>query len=273
MKRRQKPVEEGTMEEKIIKRIKNLALFIILALVLNKFISLGPRAKKIDEYKKSVTNQIETESEKKTKKLDSSVELDSEGRKIVKNPNDYLVLINKDRYLPADYEPEDLVVPNVEFVFREDLPKRYMRKEAGLALEKLFQAGLKDGLELYASSGYRPYATQKWIFDDITEKEGLDQAKKLVALPGQSEHQTGLAMDLTSREIKFKLLESFEETKEGKWIRDNAHKFGFIIRYPKDKEDLTGYAYEPWHIRYVGLEPADEIYKNNLSLEEYLEQI
>ncbi len=262
--------QDETKEDKLVKSIKKLFLFVGMALILNRFISLGPRGRKIEELKNKEKTKQETELEKKTSKIDPTVKIDEEGRKVVLDPNDKLVLVNKDRYLPDDYDPEDLVSPKVEFVFKEDLPKRYLRKEAASALEELFEASLKDGVELYASSGYRAYATQEYLFKNLAEKEGEEEAAKLIAYPGQSEHQTGLAMDLTSREIKFQLEESFEDTKEGKWVRDNAHKFGFIIRYPKDKVGITKFSYEPWHIRYVGLDPAREIYSKKITLEEYL---
>ena len=260
--------QNETKEDRLVKSVKKLFLFVGMALILNRLITLGPRGRKIKELKND--KPIEQEVEKKSEDIDETVRLDEEGRQVIIQPDDYLVLVNKDRFLPNGYEPKDLVPPKVNFVFEEDLPKRYLRKEAAHALEELFEASLQDGIELYASSGYRSYTRQEEIFKAKLEKDGMEEAKKLVAYPGQSEHQTGLAMDLTSRDISFKLEESFEATKEGKWLRDKAHNFGFIIRYPKDKVEITKYSYEPWHIRYVGKEAAQEIYLNKLTLEEYL---
>ncbi len=193
-----------------------------------------------------------------------------DGKLIVKEPNHILSLVNKDISLPENYEPNDLITPNVRFSFEEDIEKKLLRKEAAHQLEKLFLASEKEGLELYAVSGYRSFKRQESLFNNKKEKDGLAEASKLVAIPGHSEHQTGLAMDVSSRDVNLLLEESFEDTDEGKWIRDNSHKFGFIIRYPKEKEKITLYSYEPWHLRYVGIEAAKEIYENNLSLEEYL---
>lgn len=246
-------------------KFKLFATFFIVAVILNKAISMSPRALTLQDFHDEEKSKIESNYLKKT------IEIDSQDRKIVKNPDDYLVLINKDRFLPDGYEPKDLVIPDVDFSFEEDIPKRYIRKEAAYQLEKLFKAGKKDGIELYASSGYRPYSRQVQVYEAKIEKDGEDEAKKLVAMPGQSEHQTGLAMDVTSRSIGFLLEEEFEDTKEGQWVKDNAHNFGFIIRYPKDKVESTQYSYEPWHLRYVG-DDAKDIYKSNLSLEEYLEK-
>lgn len=102
--------------------------------------------------------------------------------------------------------------------------------------------------------------------------QGKAHADKYSAKPGMSEHQTGLAIDLSTPSIKNELVEKFDTTKEGIWLRDNCYKYGFIIRYPKSKEDITGYAYEPWHVRYVGKEVAQEIYDKALTLEEYLKE-
>ena len=193
-----------------------------------------------------------------------------EGKLIIKNTEDILVLANKKRNLPSNYIPKDLIIPNVKFPFKEDHPKKYLRKKAAEALENLFQKAEKDDIILYAISGYRSYNRQKTLFDNKSNKVGPEKANLVVAFPGQSEHQTGLAMDVSSQSANFTLEEDFEDTAEGKWLKDNAHKAGFIIRYKKDSEDITGYNYEPWHIRYVGKDIAKEIYNQDLTLEEFL---
>jgi zinc D-Ala-D-Ala carboxypeptidase len=197
---------------------------------------------------------------------------DKDGKVIVLNTDSILVLVNKNRNLPASYAPKDLVKPNVRFSFSEDVPKRYMRASAAKALERLFKAASEAGFRLYGVSGYRSYATQKSIFERNAAKKGEEEANRTSARPGQSEHQTGLAMDISSASVNYALSTSFGETAEGKWVRNNAHKYGFIIRYPKGKEGITGYSYEPWHLRYVGTEAAEYIFKNGLTLEEYFQQ-
>lgn len=147
-----------------------------------------------------------------------------------------------------------------------------MRKVAASAIEKLFAAAKKDGIDIKAVSGYRSYATQKSIFDRNASIKGEAVANKTSARPGQSEHQTGLAMDISSASAGYDLQQSFGNTKEGKWLKANAHKYGFIIRYGKDQEKLTGYSYEPWHVRYVGVYIAGEITSQKLTLEQYLER-
>lgn len=188
---------------------------------------------------------------------------------IVDNPSDIKVLINKDNSLPSNYKPENLVVPNIDFTFKEFHEKKLMRKDAATALENLFRAGKKENINLYGLSGYRSYDRQKYIFTSKVMREGMKKANEFSAKPGESEHQTGLAMDVTSNSVGYGLSQYFGETREGKWLRKNAHKHGFIIRYPEGKEDITGYKYEPWHIRYIGKEVSTEIKDNNITLEEY----
>nr|WP_319005482.1 M15 family metallopeptidase [Metabacillus litoralis] len=197
-----------------------------------------------------------------------------DGVQVIENPSNILAMVNKDYGLSNEYEPENLVIPNVDFSFGDaDIPQSYLRKEAATALEKLFQLAKQDDIELLAVSGYRSYSRQQGIFNVEKENKGEDEALQAVALPGQSEHQTGLAMDVTSRSVNLAITSKFGETKEGKWVKENAHKAGFIIRYPLGKEAITGYQYEPWHIRYVGVEKAKVIYENNLTLEEYFEKV
>lgn len=202
----------------------------------------------------------------------NEIPYDSSEKIEVEDPNDILVLVNKQYRLPADYEPSDLVIPNVRFPFEEDLERKYMREVAAIALEELFAESEKTGLNLFATSGYRSFSRQQQIFPNNVNKVGFTEANVYSAFPGESEHQTGLAMDVTSHEVNFRLTESFGTTDEGIWIRENAHKFGYIIRYPEGKEHITGYTYEPWHLRYVGKEAAKEIFEHDLTLEEYLEK-
>ena len=187
------------------------------------------------------------------------------------NPESLLVLVNKYFYLEQDYVPQDLTVPNVSFSFEGYDPKKQLRQEAAVALEALFSDALNNEHKLYAVSGYRSYQRQAVIFENNVQKRGWEKAAQISAQPGHSEHQTGLAIDITSAAANYALVQCFAETDEGKWIADNAHRYGFIIRYPKGKENLTGYMYEPWHLRYVGIAEATYIKENNLILEDFLE--
>jgi zinc D-Ala-D-Ala carboxypeptidase len=197
-----------------------------------------------------------------------------DGKKVIQNSTNTMALVNKQFYLPEDYVPEDLVRPEVAFSFGErDNEKSLMRKEAAEALEKLFVEAKNSGIEIFAVSGYRSYSRQKSLFDAESNKVGKEKAMQAVAIPGSSEHQSGLAMDISSKAVKNYLVQDFEDTTEGKWLADNAHRFGFILRYPKGKESITNYMYEPWHFRYVGIKAAKVIYENNWTLEEYFNEV
>ena len=197
-----------------------------------------------------------------------------DGKQIIQNPENQLTLVNKVFALPEEYIPGDLVRPDVEFSFgNQDIEKSYMRQEAASALEKMFADAKNQEIHLFAVSGYRSYQRQDDNFHNKVNKMGEVEAAKYVAHPGNSEHQTGLAMDISSQSANFRLTEQFGETTEGKWLMENAHRFGFILRYPKGLETITGYNYEPWHYRYVGEKAAMEIYKNQITLEEYFNMV
>lgn len=172
--------------------------------------------------------------------------------------NSLTVCVNQRRTLEPNYEPKDLVLPNVRAMNSKS--SLYMREEAARALENLFNAAEEEGLYLYATSGYRSYNTQKSIYNPYSGYS---------APPGASEHQLGLAMDVTLAEYGSRLYVKFGQTKEGIWVKENAHKYGFIVRYLEGKEDITGYKYEPWHIRYLGVDLATELYEKGITLEEY----
>ncbi len=179
----------------------------------------------------------------------------------------YLVVINKDRSLPDTWKPKDLVRLSVPYTGRSEA--RYMREEASDALNKLFAGAKKDGIILRAVSGFRSYELQKVVFAKHEDMLGTKAAEMVSARPGLSEHQTGLAIDISSKRMNYALEQSFGNTPEGRWLAENAAKFGFILRYPKGKESITGYEYEPWHFRYVGKDIAADIMKKGLTLEEY----
>ncbi|MBA4542712.1 MULTISPECIES: D-alanyl-D-alanine carboxypeptidase family protein [Thermoactinomyces] len=203
--------------------------------------------------------------------LKDTIKIDSNGLAVVTNPADLSVVVNKHRSLPADYVPADLIQPNIPFAGQGDLEKKHLRKEAAHALEQLVQAAAKQNLHLVGISGYRSYARQKAIYENNVRKNGKERTSQFSAYPGQSEHETGLAIDVSSPSAHLALDESFGETKEGKWLAEHAAEYGFIIRYPKGKTQITGYAYEPWHIRYVGKEIAQEIAQKGITLEEYFQ--
>lgn len=185
------------------------------------------------------------------------------------NPNSITVLVNKDYGLGENYVPDDLVVPDIEYYFSYFDEKKLLRAEAATALEELVQAAKNDNLSIIGVSGYRSYNRQKYIYETNLRTKGETHTNKYSAKPGYSEHQTGLSIDVSTGSISNALVERFSETPEGIWLAENCYRFGFIIRYPEGKQSITGYSYEPWHIRYVGVELATYLTKNDLTLEEY----
>jgi zinc D-Ala-D-Ala carboxypeptidase len=179
------------------------------------------------------------------------------------------VLVNKQYSLPEDYKPADLIYPKVDFIFQDKIEKRMMREEAGKALEVMFQAAEKENMHFAGVSAYRSHQRQIAVFNNYVAKDGEEKAKTYSAMPGTSEHETGLAIDVTTHDGACAAQDCFGDTKEAAWLAEHAHEYGFIIRYPEGKENITGYKYEPWHIRYVGVDAATEIFEAKITLEEY----
>lgn len=176
--------------------------------------------------------------------------------KTVKDPDDTLVLVNKYYGLPSGIEPKNLV----------DIEGEKMESVAADAMKKMISALRSTGLDIILQSGYRSEETQSIIYNRNVTNRGKERADKYSARPNHSEHQTGLVMDLSTDGT---LEETFENTKQFAWLQENAHKYGFIMRYPKDKVYMTGYGYEPWHYRYVGVEIATLIKNEGITFEEY----
>lgn len=178
------------------------------------------------------------------------------------NLNETTLLVNKYYYLTEDYVPENL----------EEISLSYARSgmqlvhEAKEAFETLSEEAKKEGMNIIAMSSYRSYEYQVDLYNRYVETDGKEAADTYSARAGYSEHQTGLAVDVYNKELPYT---SFEQTEEFTWMQENAYKYGFILRFPKDKVNITGYQYESWHYRYIGEEVAEYIHKNNLTLEEY----
>lgn len=176
--------------------------------------------------------------------------------------NDITILINKYIYLPEDYVPNNLT--NISPGFSKST--KQLVYEAKEAFEKMANAAKEQGYTIRVISAYRSYDYQKGLYDNYVQKDGVKLADTYSARPGFSEHQTGLVVDIDNGKVDFN---NFENTKEFNWMKENAHIYGFILRYPKDKENITGYDYESWHYRYVGKDIATFIKENNLTFDEY----
>ncbi len=201
---------------------------------------------------------------------DSDESVTEESPKIDTDPESIMVFVNKEYSLPDDYVPSDLTRPDVRFYGSYSDDKRYLRAEASDALEDMFSAAEEDGIILYGVSGYRSYDRQKEIYNNNIVQRGSTATNKVSAAPGHSEHQTGLAIDISNASLGCTLSEEFGESDEGRWVAKNCARYGYIIRYPKNKQSITGYSYEPWHIRYVGKKLARYLSKNDITFEEYL---
>ena len=184
-----------------------------------------------------------------------------------------LRLVNRQEKITKKYEPDDLVKPDVPVNKKNQEDQVYMRKEAAEALEMMFAAAKEEkGYVLLAVSGYRSYGEQQLIFNNKVQSVGSKEAaQKKVAPAGTSEHQLGLAQDVLCD--NYRLLNSgFLDTAEGKWLYENCHRFGFIVRYKKEWSSITGYSAEPWHFRYGGVSHATDISALDVQYETYAEK-
>lgn len=203
------------------------------------------------ENNTSSSEKKSSESEVSSKKS-STTSQKATSKKTTENPSaskvtyiDGILIANKTYGLPSNYNPG-------------------VDSTAQSALNKMISAAKKDGVSLFVISDFRSYSSQERIYNNYVSRDGKAEADRYSARPGHSEHQTGLAFDLNS------LSQSFEYSAEGKWLAANCYKYGFIIRYPKNKESVTGYMYEPWHVRYLGTDISTKVYNSGLCLEEYL---
>lgn len=220
-----------------------------------------------NESADSETTEISVEEQKSVRSKAAQEKLDQDVEK------GYLILVNKDKdnHLSQTYKPDDL--KHVKYFASDRLEEgRYLREEASQQFQKLVEDAAKENIDIVVTTAYRSYSFQSTLFNNYVAQKGEAEANKTSARPGESEHQTGLAADLSTKEINYRNSSDFGNTAAGKWIAKNCYKYGFIIRYPEGMEGITGYTYEPWHIRYVGKTAAEEIYDEDITLEEYLEE-
>lgn len=186
------------------------------------------------------------------------------------NANSLFVLVNKNYRLNESYTPTDFVPVDVPLSEYSQVNTNYLRRDAADATELLFAKAKEAGYDLTLRTGYISYEIQKNLYNQDVYEVGYEYADQFNSRPGHSEHQTGLAIDITTPSINNELSIEFAKTEEGKWVLEHAREFGFIIRYPENREEEVGYSYEPYHLRYVGVEAATEIYENDWTLEDYV---
>lgn len=188
---------------------------------------------------------------------------------------DFDILINKDNRVDSSFIPDNLV--NVEAKLKGSVDPNRKILLVGDAYNNFLEMQIdahKAGVNIDISSGYRSYSYQEKVFNHYLESIGLEQTQKRVALPGASDHHSGLAMDYFSFRKNedgsiYPYTDIKEDDREFKWMKDNCYRYGFIIRYPKGKENITNVMFEPWHIRYVGVSLATQLFNSNKTLEEY----
>ena len=212
-----------------------------------------------ERYIKYQTNHIDLKPDEIIRQVNSNLDYEfyTNVSKADLSKNN-LILVNKYYYLEKDYEPE---LVKMDSNYSKD--GWYMQEEAYNHFKEMVDAAKKEDIIIYNISSYRSYYSQDKIYNRYVNNDGKTNADTYSARPGYSEHQTGLASDINTTS------DNFEFTKQYEWLKDNSYKFGFILRYPKDKEYITGYQFEPWHYRYVGIEVAKFIFENDITFEEY----
>ncbi|MDU4889101.1 MAG: M15 family metallopeptidase [Clostridium sp.] len=185
----------------------------------------------------------------------------------------YFKIVNKVNTVDENYKPENMVIPNVGLTKDRSNEQNLVRADIADDVEAFLGAAKEAGHEMFLSSGYRSYNLQSLFYNnDLQSNGGVETG--YVAAPGTSEHHLGLAIDLTSHNVNLDLTDEFENTPEGQWALNNAYKYGFILRYKADKEDITGYKYEPWHYRYIGNKDISKLcHDKDITLEELLDYV
>lgn len=217
---------------------------------------------KLENYDRYIAYQIESREDEENTVTYVNLGLD-QPKEIVISEYSETVLANRYRKLGEDYVPDQLTKVKQEYWKEEGEPET-LAKVAARAFEQMAKDASKEGCSLLVNSSYRSYEDQQKIFDLYERTYGTSYAENYVSRPGYSEHQTGLAIDVASGNGNV-----FKNTKEFEWMLENSYKYGFILRYPKEKEDVTGYHYEAWHYRYVGKEVAKKVQETGLSFDEY----
>ena len=270
--------------------IRRVAVRIILLLVILSGLVVGVRSFNRDDendypvnggtyidntQNTNTDNSTEETDESASDRIGESIEFcgsaDPENAVVITDEQamSYLALINNCYRVSRDFTPWDLSQVNVESM-HAPTGVHLLRGTAARATEQLFQAAATDGVFLILTSGYRSYDSQMMFHTNAIRDFGPEEGRRRSAVPGHSEHQLGLALDLSTHELSGDLVQTFAETPEGIWVSQNAHRFGFIQSFPYGREEDTGIMYEPWHIRYVGVEAATEIFNAGQILEEFL---
>ena len=259
-----------------------LLLSIIATIILkNKAVQDDSQGKEVEQSQEQLTEDPKSEL-LEDPLVDQPTEQQPTEDQPVQKPNESVATekpekANSNGYIEGQAEATEPTYTNGVLIVNKKypLPKTYNKGEdpkARAAFEKMAAAAKPEGFELVAFSGFRSYEYQTTLYTNYVKRDGQEQADRYSARPGYSEHQTGLAFDIgeLGKEDLW-LTSEFGETPAGQWLLDHAHEYGFILRYPKGKEDITGFMYESWHFRYLGVELATKVKNKGVTLEEYLE--
>lgn len=219
--------------------------------------------KNSDTFAETAKNQVKPAEDKSIRGIPDAIDTRTT------DDGDLLVVVNKYHAVSNNYTPKNLVTIDDKYGTWKNMQ---LKAEAYDAYVKLYNDAKAQGFDLKLCSTMRSYETQRTLYNNAVKNKGKEVANIRSAYPGRSEHHTGLAIDVTSASMGWGLKQDFADYPDGKWINEHCQEYGFIIRYPKGKTDITGYDYEPWHLRYVGVEAATYIMENDLTLEEYVGQ-
>lgn len=244
--------------------MKKILIFLLIFIILlaGGLFVLKREAKAPDHSDHQTSNQTQPDDNKPHEEFNKS-------QYSLDDPNSLWVVVNKKQPISTSFTPENLVKPNVQTDVSDSDGEQKIRNDVAGHVEKMFADAKSAGFNLMFASGYRSASLQAMYYNNYVARDGEAAANKYSARPGTSEHQTGLAFDVSRTDRKCYLETCFADMPEAKWLAENAHKYGFTLRYKKDKEAITGYQYEPWHFRYVGVELAGELQKTNQTLEEF----
>jgi D-alanyl-D-alanine carboxypeptidase len=257
-----------------------VALIIVWAAALGGYLFISnqqivQKGKQTENARISTTKAIAAAIAKKEAKKKEPVYITLPGAKTIRAiVDDYSqtssiwAIVSKTHPIPTDYVPASLKIPDVATRTDKSDAERSIRSDIETPMKNMFDAATADGYQLMIGSGYRSAALQAVYFNSLANSVGETAANQSIARPGQSEHQTGLAADISTVSRNCYISDCFAETDEGQWLVKNSYKYGFTLRYPKDKVTITGYQYEPWHFRYVGIDLATALHDSGLTLDE-----
>lgn len=256
----------GSFDILIYSMIKKILIFISLIILVG---SLWFAWHKFIKKELNVTVTPSDNSQNIPTKQNSEITFDKQKFSLT-DPTSLWFVANKHFALPVAYAPNDLIVPKLPLRLASSEQQMHLRSVLETDLLDLYAKSKTAGLQLQLGSGYRSASYQKVLYDGYVSSQGRAEADRSSARPGHSEHQTGLAIDFTRIDGRCHLDSCFGDLPEGKWLAQNAYLYGFILRYTSDKEQVTGYMYEPWHYRYVGKELAYEMHNTGVkTLEEF----